>query len=334
MKCFDPVLCFRLDKRTFYRHWRFAKHSVLLRAMKPTFVFDCGKCGYCKHKKSIELAARCVLESSLYVHNMFLTLTYDEKKEGYENVLRYRDIQLFKKSLRSRVWRDQRRRISVFNVHEYGKNSKKHWHAVVFNYSPEDRVYHSTSDSGNALYRSEILRSLWPHGYHTIGDVNEASAMYQAQYMEKDIRNGHSPTSIHRSVSKHSGLGKNYFLRHYKQILMNGFVPFGRKKLGIPRYFQKLAQKHWCHFNEPSAFFDTADRKAKFRPFKLGEENEHISQLYENYRNFKEERIMELELEFEETIRSYLSSKLVTQFEQSGSNYNYDLKHKIKEERF
>lgn len=59
-----------------------------------------------------------------------------------------------------------------------------------------------------------------------------------------------------------------------------------------------------------------------------------ISQLYEQYRNMKEERIMELEMEFEETIRSYLGSKLVTQFEQSGSNYEYDLKRKITQERF
>lgn len=334
MKCFDPVLCFRLETKTIYQNWSFAKNSTYLRGIKPTYVYDCGKCGYCKHKKAIELAARCVLHASCYIDNMFLTLTYDEKKEGYENVLRYRDIQLFKKSLRSLVWRSHGRRIDVFNVHEYGKKGKKHWHAIVFNYKPKDRVLHSISDAGHGNYISEILRGLWPHGNHTIGDVNEASAMYQAQYMEKDLRNGHSPTSAKRSLSRHSGLGRPYFLQHYSQILRLGYVPFNGKKLGIPRYFQKLAQKHWCHFNEPSAFFDTPERKAKFRPFKLGEENEVISQLYESYRNFKEERIMELEFEFEETISSYLSSKLVTQFEQSGSNYVYDLKHKIKQERF
>lgn len=333
MKCFDPVLCFRLDKQTIYRNWSFAKKNLLL-WHNPTLVFDCGKCGYCKHKKSIELAARCTLHASLYVHNMFLTLTYDEKKEDYENVLRYRDIQLFKKSLRSHVYRIDGRRIDVFNVHEYGKKGKKHWHAIVFNYRPKDCVFYTTSDSGHALYRSEILRSLWPHGHHSIGGVDEATAMYQAQYMEKDLINGHSPTSSKKSKSTHSGLGKPYFLRHYAQILGNGFVPFGGKKLGIPRYFQKLAHKHWCHFNERSAFFDTKHRKRKYSPFKLGEENEHISQLYETYRNTKEERIMELELEFEETIRSYLSSKLVLEFEQSGSNYEYNLKHKIKDERF
>jgi len=334
MKCFNPVLCFTLDKKRIFRNWDVAKNTTYLRGIKPTYLYDCGKCGYCKHKKAIELAARCSLHASVYTQNMFLTLTYDEKKEGYQNVLRYRDIQLFKKSLRATVWRNHGRRIDVFNVHEYGKNAKKHWHAIVFNYNPEDREFHTLSDAGHALYRSEILRGLWPHGFHSIGDVNEATAMYQAQYMEKDLRNGHSPTSIHRSVSRHSGLGKPYFLKHYRQILMNGFVPFGGKKLGIPRYFQKLAHKHWCHFNQKSAFFDTPERKQLYRPFKLGEENEDISQLFESYRNLKEERIMELELEFEETIRSYLSSKLVTQFEQSGSNYNYDLKHKIKQERF
>lgn len=333
MKCFDPVLCYALNNKKIFRHWSVAKLSPVFRAYKPTFVFNCDKCLYCRKRRSLELAARCVLHGSLYLHNMFLTLTYDEKQEGYHNELDYTDIQKFKKRLRSYVSRDCNQRIDIFNVHEYGKNKKKHWHLLVFNYSFADKKIH-TIRNGLPLYTSERLSLLWPAGFSTIGDLSEASAMYQAQYMEKDFRNGNITNSF-KSASRHSGLGKPYFLKHYSQILRLGYIPFSGRKLPIPRYFQKIAHKHWCHFNETSAFFDIPkQRKALYRPFKIGEENLQISQLYSEYKNMKQERILELEKEFEETILSYLGTKTVPSFVQSGLNAEYDLKNKLTHERF
>lgn len=332
MRCFDPVLCFTTEKKRVFRNWSFAKKSVYLRGLKPTLVLNCNKCLLCRKRRSIELAARCVLHSSLYTHNMFLTLTYDEQKDGYHNVLSYRDIQLFKKRLRAHVYRSHDRRIDVFNVHEYGKNGKKHWHLIIFNYKPQDCELHTTSN-GNPLYTSSDMSQLWPHGYHTIGDVSEASAMYQAQYMEKDFKNGNI-TNGKKSKSNHSGLGKPYFLNHYSQLLRLGYVPFSGRKLPLPRYFEKLAHKHWCHFNEQRAFFDTKDRKKLYTPFKAGQENQEISRLYEEYRNMKQEKILEYEKEFDELVLSYLGSKTVPGFEQSGSNAEYDQKRKLIQERF
>lgn len=40
---------------------------------------------------------RCVLHASLYKENCFITLTYDESKDGYHNNKEYADIQKFKK---------------------------------------------------------------------------------------------------------------------------------------------------------------------------------------------------------------------------------------------
>lgn len=332
MKCIDPVLCFDREKKRIFRNWSIAKTSVFLRGVKPTFVYHCGKCLVCRKRRSIELAARCVLHASLYPNNCFLTLTYDEKKEGYHNVLSYRDIQLFKKRLRSHVQRSESRRIDVFNVHEYGKNGKKHWHLIVFNYKPQDCELHTTH-KGNGLYTSPTLSKLWPDGFHTIGDVSEASAMYQAQYMEKDFKNN-NVTNGKKSVSRHSGLGKPFFLKNYEQLLRLGYIPFSGRKLPLPRYFQKLAHKHWCHFNEPSAFFDTPYRKRLYTPFKVGQENKRISDLFTYYTEMKKQKIIDYEKEFDELIESYLGSKLVTQFEQSGSNLEYDRSKQITHERF
>jgi len=334
MKCLDPKLCYRYDdgRKAVWRHWSFWRNSVFLRALKPHLVTNCDECIVCRKRRSLELAARCVLHSSLYIHNMFLTCTYDESLDGYHNDFVYKDIQDFKKRLRSYVWRNFGKRIEVFNVHEYGKNGKKHWHLIVFNFNFEDREVHTWKD-GRPLFKSGELSKLWDHGFSTIGDVSEASSLYQAQYMEKDFVNG-NVTSSKKSHSKHSGLGRPYFLKHYSQVLRLGYIPFSGRKLPVPRYFQRLAHKHWCHFNDKSAFFDTRERKALYRPFKFGEENCNISDLYSEFRSMKEERIFELEKEFEEVISSYIGSKLVPEFEQAGRNFEYDRLNRLTIERF
>lgn len=330
MKCFDPVLCYTTDKKRIFRHWSVAKNTVYLRGLKPTFVYNCNKCLLCRKKRSIELAARCVLHSSLYTHNMFLTLTYDEKEKDYHNGFQYSDIQKFKKRLRRHC---DPKKIEIFNVHEYGKNGKKHWHLIVFNHGFSDKELHTRTTQGLPLYKSATLDKLWPYGFCTIGDVSEGSAMYTAQYLEKDFKNG-NVTSKKKSHSKHSGLGKQYFLKHYDQILRLGYIPFSGYKLPIPRYFQKLAHKHWCHFNEPSAFFDTPYRKKLYTPFKLGQENVNIAQLFTEYKSIKKEKIDELEKEFDEVIAQYVARRTVPQFVGSGSNYEYDFKKKTTQERF
>lgn len=333
MKCFDPTLCFITSKTKVYRSWSIAQKSVYLRGIKPAFVFNCGKCIVCRKRRSIELAARCVLHASLYSHNMFLTLTYDEKLPGYHNNFDYSDVQKFKKRLRQFVFRELGSRIEVFNVHEYGKMGKKHWHLIVFGFSFSDKEFFTQKNS-HPLFTSRRLSSLWPFGFSTIGDVSEASAMYQAQYMEKDFRNGNVGTKF-KSISKHSGLGGPYFLAHYSQLLRLGYIPFSGRKLPLPRYFQRLAHKHWCHFNDQSAFFPTSFRKeGLYRPFAPGDENLEISRLFEVYRSMKEEKILEFEADFDAVISQFISTKDCPDFVLSGSNIAYDHRNKITQEVF
>nr|AOV86359.1 putative replication protein VP4 [uncultured virus] len=313
----------------------FAKHS-------DHIVFDCGKCLSCRKKKAYELASRCLLHASLYENNCFLTLTYDETKEGYHNTFEYPDIQKFKKRLRQHCQRNHNGlRIEIFNVHEYGKNGKKHWHLIVFNYSPHqepdqnkqpDCTVHSRSH-GIGLYVSKTLSRLWPHGFSTVGDISGASAMYTAQYVNKDFKNGNTANSK-KSHSKHSGIGRPYFLKHYNQILRLGYVPVDGKKLPVPRYFQKLAHKHYCHFYEPSAFFDTEDRKALYRPFKKEQPNVEIAELYKAFRLKKQEHVKELEERWAEILGHHLTSKETPDFIKSNSNQVYDLRKKLTTERF
>lgn len=295
-------------------------------------VFDCGKCLFCRKKKAYELAARCVLHSSIYRRNCFLTLTYDENLPGYHNKFNYTDVQKFKKRLRSFCKRKYNKRIEVFNVHEYGKNGKKHWHLIVFNHDFEDKELF-TKKNQIPLYTSRQLQELWPYGFSTVGDVSEASAMYQAQYMEKDFKNNNVGSSK-GSHSKHSGIGKPYFLKYYRDILLNGFVPFNGKKMPIPRYFLRLAHKHYCHFNEKSAFFKTIKRDALYRPFKEGEENIEIADLYIFHMQRREKLLEQMEDEWTEVISQFLTEGTDPGFMKSAQNALHDLKNKQQQERF
>lgn len=329
MKCFDPVLCYTQNGKKKFRHF---SQTPKVFIDLPHLVFDCGKCLFCRKKKSLELAVRCVLHSSLYTRNCFLTLTYDEKKPGYHNNFDYTDVQKFKKRLRDHVKYHYNQKIEVFNVHEYGKNGKKHWHLIVFNYDFADKQLY-TYNNGNALFTSRVLSKLWPHGFNTIGDVSEASAMYQAQYTQKDVKNRNTCNSK-KSHSKHSGIGRAYFLKHYKQILSLGYVPFSGRKVPVPRYYEKLAHKHYAHFYDNSYFFDVPGRKALYRPFKIGEENKEIADLYTSYKKLKEEKILELTEQWNLVISQYVTTHDQPDFIKSAQNALYDLNNRMTQERF
>lgn len=202
----------------------------------------------------------------------------------------------------------------------------------MFNYDFKDKEIFSRS-RGLPLYTSQTLGRLWDRGYSTIGDVSEASAMYQSQYTQKDFKHGNL-TNKRKSHSKHAGIGGRYFLQHYKQILTLGFVPMNGRKMPLPRYFEKLAHKHYCHFYEPSFFRDSTERKAWYRPFKNGLENKEIADLYKEYLKNKELRLSELVSEWEEVISQYMESDEPPDFQKSGENALYDLKNKNTLERF
>lgn len=340
-KCVDPVLCYTGQNTRKFRH--FSLSSPTFKALHQT-VYNCGKCIFCRKRKATELALRCVLHASIYKQNCFLTLTYDEKKDGYHNEFNYPDIQDFKKSLREfvssgeycdlrtkkikrrRLPKEYRQKIEIFNVHEYGRNGKKHWHLVVFGWKPEDcRPF--SGNGGFPLSTSRDLSKIWPHGFHTIGDVSLASAMYQAQYTQKDFQYSHAGTS-RRSHSKHSGIARPYFERHYEQILRLGFVPFGGKKAPVPRYFLKLAHRHWCHFHDLTAFEVTKTRKEPlYRP--LDNPSRHVSDCFDFYTSLRKEFIAELAFDWDQFIQQNLFSTAEAEFQLAGENAMHDLKNRF-----
>lgn len=168
MKCEDPKLCYiKDDVRIFVP---FSKASPILRQVH-NYVFNCDQCLICRKRRAKELAIRCVLHASMSDKNCFLTLTYDETREGYHNDFEYKDIQDFKKKLRRHCETHFGTKIQIFNVHEYGKRGKKHWHLVLFNHDFSEEFIRKgkkvearqlfTVKSGNRLYTSSELTRLW-----------------------------------------------------------------------------------------------------------------------------------------------------------------------------
>lgn len=345
MKCADPVLCYTSPTgKKFYRHYSLASQLFIKHLHQQ--VFPCNKCLYCRKKNAFELATRCSLHASLYKQNCFLTLTYDEKKHGYKNELQYEHIQDFKKSLRRYCDYHFKKKIEIFNVHEYGKNGKKHWHLIVFNHDFSKDVLNKKTVSKKHLrddiYISPKLDSLWTFGIHSIQEVTMASAMYQAQYTQKDIKNGNT-NNLQKAKSNHSGIGRPYFLKHYKQLLNLGFIPVSNTRIGLPRYFQRLAHKHYSHFFERINFIDTDERKALYRPFwktsgsysRLVREwpNYDIALSFIEYRNNKQKHVEEISNEWFEYI-SKLDLDDTPDFVKSNKNALHDLNNNNQQERF
>lgn len=197
-------------------------------------------------------------ESKMYDNNIFLTLTYND-----ENLkspwLQYIDFQLFMKSLREKINRDivykeNKIQISYMVTGEYGdENKRPHWHAIIFNYEPRDKKLLRKTETGESVYESEEINSLWKKGRTEFGSVTMESASYVARYAAKKLVHGndqdHSYHPIHKTSSKHA-IGKRWIEKNFKFVSENGFIvlPNGQTSK-IPRYYID-----WMKKNEPEAF--------------------------------------------------------------------------------
>lgn len=142
----------------------------------------CGTCPGCILEHARQWAMRCMDEASLYPENSFVTLTWDPKNlVGRGRGLDKRDHQLFMKRLRKALGPDHL--VRFFMCGEYGsKFGRPHFHYLLFNVGFPDKVYFKTTPSGEKIYISEFLKSVWPYGFSSVGDVTFGSAGYVARY--------------------------------------------------------------------------------------------------------------------------------------------------------
>lgn len=233
----------------------------------------CGQCVGCRLERSRQWAMRCLHEASLYDDNCFITLTFSpEALSKRENPmsLDVRDWQLFMKKLRKKYGK----KIRFFHCGEYGEqNRRPHYHACIFNFDFPDKKLWKISN-GCRLYTSEILNTLWPYGFSTIGDVTFESAAYCARYIMKKV-NGQKAEEHYEwvdeetgeirplkpeytTMSRRPGIAKDWFDKYKSDIYPSDYITVNGKKCRPPKFYDVQLEK-----NYPFEFDEIKDKRLR-----------------------------------------------------------------------
>jgi len=190
-------------------------------------------------------------ESQLYEGSSFVTLTYDDDHFPLDGNLCYRDFQLFMKRVRKRCGPTR-----FFMCGEYGEAFfRPHFHACLFGQSFVDRKLFRHSQSGCNVYTSEVLASLWPYGFSSLGDATFESAAYVARYVLKKVGSdverlgvvdfSTGAISVRRpefcQASRRPGLGYPWLQRFHSDVFPRDYVIVRGIKMKPPRYYDAKA---------------------------------------------------------------------------------------------
>ena len=189
----------------------------------------------------------------MHENNSFITLTYSDENLKSPKLI-YKDFQDFMKRLRSK---NPHLEIGVFVTGEYGEEKKRpHWHAILFNFRPEDLEPKYKNQRGDQVYDSKSLTQLWGQGVTECGSVTFESAGYTARYAAKKLVHGndsdHDYQPISRKSSKHA-IGKRWLEKHWEDVFNHGYIiNADGVKSGVPRYYEKWLKRerpgHWRHY--------------------------------------------------------------------------------------
>lgn len=247
----------------------------------------CGQCIGCRLEYSRQWAMRCVHEAESWDENCFITLTYAPEHLPIDGSLQLDHFQKFIKRLRKKYvptnpynqklektkYENFRKKngIRFFMCGEYGEQchhctqnkfackckkfeptlGRPHYHACLFNFNFTDRTLYKNAN-GVSLYRSEILESLWPYGFATIGDVTFESAAYVARYVVKKINGDiaenhylktdsltgetHPIKPEYTTMSRRPGIGK-YFYDQFKGDFDKDYITLRGIKMKPAKYY-------------------------------------------------------------------------------------------------
>lgn len=253
MACFHPLKAVRRSGRVVVLGAADGKLSQLDNG-RDAFELPCGQCVGCRLERSRQWAMRCVHESQMHEHSVFVTLTYDDEHVPGRSLV-YRDFQLFMKRLRK-----AKGRVRFYMCGEYGENfGRPHFHACLFGCFFEDRVHFRSLPSGSSIYTSEELSKIWKNGFASIGDVTFESAAYIARYVMKKVTGdaadmhyvdgdtGEVLEPEFNSMSLKPGIGAGWFERFrsdvfgrdgaFDRVVMRGI------EMKPPKYYDKLLEK-------------------------------------------------------------------------------------------
>lgn len=217
----------------------------------------------CKLERSRQWSIRMMHEARYHAANSFLTLTYSDEAVPQNFGLDLRHIQLFIKRLRRHVEYHFDSKIRFYACGEYGDlNGRPHYHAIIFGYDPPDKLLHSRSESGEAIYSSATLHGLWGHGIVSSQDVTHKAAAYVARYVTKKIKSGddfgasrycrlspidgafHQVRPEFSVMSRRPGLGYEFATEFKSDYYPSGFLVVDGVRQAPPLFYvSKLSEK-------------------------------------------------------------------------------------------
>lgn len=226
MACYHPIDCWRVpdaSSKSGYRIVFGSPASPPARGAEPCTI-PCGKCIGCRLAHSRQWAVRCVHEASLHDRNCFLTLTFDDAHLPASGSVSVRDVQLFLKRFRKAL-SYKNIKIRFFACGEYGdKNLRPHYHLIIFNYDFSDDRQLLRQTPYGPLYISDFLFSLWPYGFHTIGNVTFKSCAYVARYVTKKVYGKDAPAHYHGrtpefiTMSRKPGIAHDWIVKYFNDV--------------------------------------------------------------------------------------------------------------------
>lgn len=268
MPCWTPLQAYKPPKDFWTKQYQFA--PIKGHDIEPSSL-PCGKCSGCRTQSSRNWAIRCVHENQMHDYSCFVTLTFNDDYLARFNplgTLIHRDFQLFMKRLRtflstkkSREFCDFGilRRVRFYHCGEYGaKHNRPHHHALLFGVSFKDLSYLRTTESGERLYRSPTLETLWDSGYSSVGTVTFKSAAYVARYImkkqtsvsdgiDKYFRGIDEETGEfilakpeYNTMSRRPGIAKSWFDLYKDDVYPSDKVVMRNMQMRPPRYYDNL----------------------------------------------------------------------------------------------
>lgn len=214
------------------------------------FFVPCGQCIGCRLEKSRQWAIRITHEASLYEHNQFITLTYNDQNLPKDQSLDVRDFQLFMKRLRKTT----NEKIRFFHCGEYGETTKRpHYHAIIFNLELKDKVPLKKIND-NIIYQSDILEKCWGKGYTSTANVTFDSAAYVARYAMKKVTGKAAFNHYtdydketgeifaerrpeYTTMSRRPGIGKQWLKKYQSDVFPHDEVYINGHLIKPPKYY-------------------------------------------------------------------------------------------------
>ena len=243
MACFQPRLAIDYGLRPDGKHHiRFLKSWENLADVREGYrehlmFLPCNKCVACAQDYARAWQGRIMCEyasrqEKKETRNVFLTLTYSIEPRTPE--IAVERLRKFVKDCRNKYGNG----IKFFGCTERGSNTRRlHHHIILFGVDFDDKE--PVAKRGMFYcYQSKEANKLWSYGFVQIGTLDIASAGYVSKYCDKKKISG---VDDGESVIMSRGLGKEYFIKHKKEIFESDYLYFEGNKFKMPRIFIRWA---------------------------------------------------------------------------------------------